>query len=221
MRRLYASTDEFKRSPIHGIDCSQLVPGGTVAQNDLALTEILLAAESLVNDECGVDTLAEATATETFSVRLNRFGEVIIRPSSVPITGVTSVAYRTHPSQAWTSIDLSNIEYTTRSITIRGSLGYVAVGDTSLCLGTYITPYESDKMRQTSLSVRVTYTSGYDADAIPQAIKLATISFACSLIGERGNVGVDMNGVPSVAGGSVPRMSYEAYARSLLAAYKR
>jgi hypothetical protein len=218
---LYVSTSEFKRSPIHGIDTSQLVPGGTTAENDLALTEILLAAESLVNDECEVDTLAESTATETFYTRLNRFGEVIVRPANVPIASVTGVAYRTHPSQAWTSVDLTNVDYTTKSITIRGSFGQIVINDTSLYNGAYVTPYELDQMRKMSLAVKVTYTSGYDADAIPQAVKLATISFACSLIGERGNVEIDMNGVPSVAGGSVPRMSYDAYAKKLLAPYKR
>lgn len=217
---MYVTLTEFKQSPVHGIDTSQLVPGGTTADNDAALTAIIEAAISMVNDKCEVITFEASTPTETVVTYLTRRGDLIVRPRNIPTTSVTSVAYRTHPSQAWTTIDLSNVDVMERSFTVRSlslpTIGGIAVSDV---YATYLTPSDMDRLSRLPVSVKFTYASGYAT--VPRAIKTATIMYAAALIGERGNVEVDMDGNPSATGGLRPRFSYGEAAEALLRPYRK
>lgn len=217
----YVSLDEFKTSPTHGIDWRSLVIPGSDEENDAALTAILHAAEVLVNNECDVDSFEATESTETFYTTLNRRGECIVRPRNFPITGVTSVRYRSHPSQAWTDVALTSVEHTNRSITLRSSMGDIVVGGQSLGLANYVTPHDFDRLAKLPLTVEVTYTSGYAANAMPQGIRTATILFATSLIKERGAQSVTMSGAPSTMGGAIYDNKAIEYAKSLLKAVKR
>jgi hypothetical protein len=218
----YVSLDEFKTSPTHAIDWRSLVPGATTDEdNDAALTAIILAAEVFVNNECDVDSFEAMESTETFYTTLNRRGECIVRPRNFPITGVTGVRYRSHPSQAWTDVALTSVEHTKRSITLRAGMGDIVVGGQSLGLASYVTPHEFDRLAKLPLTVEVTYTSGYAANAMPHGIRTATILFAAALIKERGAQSVTMSGAPSTMGGAIYDDKGAKMARELLKAVKR
>jgi hypothetical protein len=87
----YVGIPEFKASPTW-LDTNDLIAGGSQAQNDDELNNILLRAswwaDNWCNQRLGAHSVVEQTRTRT-----DRYGRVVLHPSNVPVRQVTGVAY--------------------------------------------------------------------------------------------------------------------------------
>lgn len=93
----YLTIDEFKAAPT-AVDVKNLNRGGTAAQQDAELANVIARASAWVNTICG-QNLAATTDTETGRVRVNRAGEIIVHPRYWPILEVTDFEIGPMPSQ--------------------------------------------------------------------------------------------------------------------------
>lgn len=205
-----------------------------------------------------------------------------------PVRSVTSVQYRVHPANAWTTVDLTYVDVLDKHFVVRDlsmfgwsgnlatriepfvyrsaatmsalsqvpvSLQYVyiagypqsalsadaALGATTLTLTdatgvvsgmrlsvTDAAGYElvTVTAAPTGTSVPVTalsraYATGSTVDAIPAAMKRATMLIAKSFIAERGSAAVSMDGSPSTISGNPNDRTDMDMATALLHEYKR
>jgi hypothetical protein len=223
----YVTLDEFKRSPVHGIDWNTLDDSDDPIEDENALQAILDVAESWVNahEYVGVDTLEQATHTERVVAYLDRNGEITIRPRNFPLNSVTSVKYRTSPQSDWTELDVSqDVETHTNRFIIKGdSCGFASplhdlVGYHGFNYG-YTSPHDLNALRKIPITVEFTYEAGYAT--VPPFVKQAVIFYAASMIKRRGSQSVSWEGNPTA---SVPGPSRQAdveVAESLLRSLRR
>lgn len=207
---------------MHGIDWSELIPGGTQAENDAALQIILDQATDWVNTKVEMETLEARTTTETIESRMLRSGEILVYPRNWPINSVDSVRYRALPTLSWIDVDMGRVDVYRHKFVVRG-LTKFTLGPNLLTAQDaffwYRTPAEMTELSRVRMTVEYTYKHGYAT--LPQAVKTATILYASALIKQRGAASATMNGNPSTIGGTTLDPSDMNIAASLLKPYKR
>lgn len=105
----YVTPAEFAACPTW-LDTGNLIAGGTEAQQDAELTNVLLRASARADSRCG-QRLGAHTATEQLRARTGRDGRLSIHPSSNPVRaeGITAVAYGPAPGNLTELTDLSGV----------------------------------------------------------------------------------------------------------------
>lgn len=103
----YLTIDEFKEAPT-GVDLSNLQSGGTQAQQDARLAEVIARASSWVDDICD-QVLAATTDTQQGRVRVNRDGMFVVHPRYWPVLQVTDFRYGALPTSMSPMQDLTNV----------------------------------------------------------------------------------------------------------------
>lgn len=92
----YVSVAEFRASPTW-LDSSNLIEGGSQAQQDAELYNVLLRASTWADNYCRGTAerpwFKAHTVTEQTRARINRLGQVFLHPSDVPVRNVTGFAY--------------------------------------------------------------------------------------------------------------------------------
>lgn len=92
----YISISEYKNAPT-AIDYSNLVVGGTQAQQDSELLSVIARASSWIDVHCN-QTLVARPITETKRTRISPRGSIIIHPDQSPLLAVTALSYGISPS---------------------------------------------------------------------------------------------------------------------------
>lgn len=160
---MYLTLQEFKNAPTT-IDCSNIIPGGTQAQNDAELTNIIRRASSWVNQICKMPTLEATTNTETKEVTMNNSGLIRVHPDMMPIITLrNSVQYRVSPASSWIPLPLSYIQVFDRYFVIY-NLNATGISPTLAqqfpAFG-YYTPYRMRNLQRIPLTIQYTYVNGY------------------------------------------------------------
>lgn len=101
----YLTLAELKRSPIY-TQLRKLVPGGSDADNDAELTQIIQRVSALINGECN-QVLSATTDTEAGWSRMTDYGELRIHTRNSPIIEVVSVSVGPNPYSMTTVTDLT------------------------------------------------------------------------------------------------------------------
>lgn len=125
----YVTTQEFLQSAT-GVDVSQLVPGGTTAQNTAALVTILGRASNYADNLCQ-QVLAATQQTENGQVAADRWGRFILLPKQWPCLQLVSASFQPISGGAASPVTVSTaiIERTRIVIPTTGTLGaYTSVG---------------------------------------------------------------------------------------------
>lgn len=112
----YITAAEFKASAT-GVDISQLVPGGTTAENDAALLVKIARASSYADNLCH-KVLAATLDTQSGCYRLRPDGTIVVPLDNTPIIEVVSVALGYRAGQLAPLGDLSGIQFRKKSIAI-------------------------------------------------------------------------------------------------------
>lgn len=114
----YVTLQEFKNAPT-GIDTMSIIPGGTQAQNDAELANVLERASAWANQITGQETLEATQDTDLRQVNANfRDGSIYIVPDATPIVSLVSVKCRVAGGE-WETVDLANVEVYTNHFIIR------------------------------------------------------------------------------------------------------
>jgi hypothetical protein len=88
----YITVPEFKAAPTW-LDVQDLVAGGTQAQQDAELFNVLLRASHWADNFCNQRLGAHQVQLEQFRARTDRQGRIIVHPSNVPVRQITGLAY--------------------------------------------------------------------------------------------------------------------------------
>lgn len=92
----YVSVAEFRASPTW-LDSSNLIESGSQIQQDAELYNVLLRASAWADNYCRGTSerpwFKAHTVTEQCRARINRYGQVFLHPSDVPVRAVTGFAY--------------------------------------------------------------------------------------------------------------------------------
>lgn len=107
MYHQYVTNQEFIDSPT-GMNLTNIVPGGTSAQQSQALTRLLQRSSDIVDRFC-YQTLYAEQRTDTFRVWPDNEGSLVIRANKFPVQSVSSFAYQTTPQAGYTSVDLTTV----------------------------------------------------------------------------------------------------------------
>lgn len=188
---MYLTVQEFKNAPT-ALDCSMIIPGGTQAQNDAELTNVIRRASSWVNQICKMPTLEATSNTETKEVTMNNSGLIRIHPDMMPIiTLLDSVQYKVSPVSSWISLPLSYIQVFDRYFTVY-NLNTTAISPTLAqqfpAFG-YYTPYQMRNLQRIPLTIQYTYVNGYpntllSANVIAGASTI-TVKNASGMVGQK------------------------------------
>lgn len=159
---LYVTVAEFKNAPT-AIDCSTLIPGGTQAQNDAELYNVLSRASSWVDKICNMQTLQATTNTEAREVRLNKQGLIRVFPDMIPIINLSSVNYRINPMSSFMTVDLGYIQTFERYFTLYNLNTTLVAPSLTQMLPSYgyYSPYTLHRYQQLPITIQYTYTNGY------------------------------------------------------------
>src|SRR5581483_4563891 len=103
----YVTVAEFKNAPTW-LDVDDLIPGGIPEQQDAELFNVLLRASAWADNWCA-QRLGAHVAYEQMRCRVDRYGQVILHPSNVPVRQVTGVAYGANFQNLTALTDLSQV----------------------------------------------------------------------------------------------------------------
>ena len=160
----YISISEYKNAPT-AIDYSNLVVGGTQAQQDSELLSVIARASSWIDVHCN-QTLVARPITETKRTRISPRGSIIIHPDQSPLLAVTALSYGISPSNLTAVADPSvlwleptEFIYSQTAITSssQGSLSFglpVSTRSQIFCSYTYVGGY---------VNTGVTGTAGFSS----------------------------------------------------------
>ena len=112
----YLTVAEYKNAPT-AIDYDNLVVGGTAAQQDAELANVIMRASSYM-DEYFNQTLNAVLNTETRRTRITGEGNLIIHPKNVPILALTSFQYGPTPNLLTTLSDCSQAWFEEQEVII-------------------------------------------------------------------------------------------------------
>lgn len=96
----YITNDEYKQAPT-SVDVDDFVGGGTMALNDVELSNVIARASSWVDSHCG-QVLAATQDTESLRTRVSRDGMMHIHPRFWPVISVVSASFGYAPNQMQT-----------------------------------------------------------------------------------------------------------------------
>ena len=160
---MYLTAQEFKNAPT-AIDCSNIIPGGTQAQNDAELTNVIRRASSWINQICKMPTLEATLNTETKEVNMNTTGLIRVHPDMIPIiTLLDSVQYKVSPLNNWIPLTMTDINVFPRYFTVY-NLAEMMInpqGVQPFSILPYRTPYTKWRMKNIPITLRYTYVNGY------------------------------------------------------------
>lgn len=114
----YCDATTFNEAPT-GVDTSQIVAGGSAAQNTAALEKILERASSWVDRDC-FQRVAATQQLEQKRTIPNRQGQLEIFTKQFPVIAVIEAQWNdfSDPDEPWTAIDVTNINPLERSMLI-------------------------------------------------------------------------------------------------------
>lgn len=101
----YLTLAELKRSPIY-TQLQKLMPGGSSADNDAELSQIIQRVSAMINGECN-QILSATTDTEAGWATMSDFGELRIHTRNNPIVEVISVQVGVDPYSMTAVTDLT------------------------------------------------------------------------------------------------------------------
>ena len=101
----YLTLSEYKNAPT-AIDYSNLVVGGTQAQQDAELTAVINRASSWIDVHCN-QTLIARQITEQTRTRVTPQGNLAITPANSPLVAVSQINYGPDPTTMVTATDPS------------------------------------------------------------------------------------------------------------------
>jgi hypothetical protein len=160
---MYLTVQEFINAPT-GIDCTNIIPGGTVAQNNAELTNVIRRASSWIDQICKMPSLEATINTETKEVYMNYRGMIRVHPDMIPIiTLLDSVQYRVSPLNSWVSLNIGEIEVYERYFTIY-NLAEMYVqpeGVQPLSILPYRSPYVKWRLKDLPIMLQYSYINGY------------------------------------------------------------
>lgn len=84
------------------------------AADDALIQQAMAAAQNFIDTECRWSFQDETRANEERAfpeVKIDDDGYLLIRVDKCPVTAVSSVSYRFKPSDSWTSVDTSIVEF--------------------------------------------------------------------------------------------------------------
>lgn len=160
---MYVTLNEFKNAPT-GIDPLSVIPGGTQAQCDAELTNVIMRASAWVNQYCQQQTLEATVNTEIKEVTMNHQGLIRVHPNNIPIIElVDSVQYRVTPTDPWIPLSIEYIQTYNRYFTIHNLKSTVMSHDLSLMYPAYgySTPGRMKSLQQIPITLKYTYVNGY------------------------------------------------------------
>lgn len=195
----YVSVAEFREAPTW-IDSQDLVPGGTSAQQDDELNNVLLRASAWADNYCEL-RLGAHLVTEQTRARPDRDGLLYLTPSNFPVRSVTALAWGANPqdmtalpslSQTWVEdargIVISLLPYSAHYI---GSLqfGPVARPDAQLFIEfQYVAGYANTVLASSAAaaatSITVADPTGF---AAPATGIVGTLAGSTARIWDAGN----------------------------------
>lgn len=175
----YLTIGEFMSAPT-AVDLSNLQVGGTQAEQDTRLAEVIARASSWADQICG-QILAATTDTEVQKIRPSRDGFFIVHTNNWPVIQVNSFGYGSLPGSIGQMSDLSGVFVEPRGFTVtapgfglissQGPLqfGPLAGGDRQyFCQYTYINGYPTTTLSAPcnagDTAVTVADTTGIIAD---------------------------------------------------------
>lgn len=167
----YITVKEFKNAPT-GIDFMSIIPGGTEAQNDAEIYNILVRASAWVDEICKQKTLEATVNTEIKQVTLNRNGLVNVHTSMIPIAELLYIQYRISPVGPWNPIPLDYIQAYNRYFTIY-NLSPASAFTVPESYG-YTTPQRMRDIQQIPIIVKYTYVNGYANTLIAENVDMGT-----------------------------------------------
>lgn len=101
----YLTVAELQRSPIY-TQLQKLIPGGSAADNEAELAQIIMRVSAMINGEVN-QSLAATTDTEAGWCTLSDFGELLIHARCTPIVEVISVSAGPSPYNMTEITDLT------------------------------------------------------------------------------------------------------------------
>lgn len=112
----YISIGEFYSAPT-AVDLSNLQVGGTAAEQDTRLAEVIARASSWADQMCG-QILAATVDTEVQKIRPNRDGFFVVHTNNWPCIQVNSFGYGSLPGSIGSMSDLSGVFVEPRGFTV-------------------------------------------------------------------------------------------------------
>lgn len=154
-RSVYLTPTEVKGSAIaSAVDFTQLIPGGDLRAQDVALEQLIVQASAEADQFClgAIGTLGATVNTESGRYRTNRQGQIIVHPAFWPILEVRTFSSGTAPgmttpitvtnSNCWIEqrqfvMTATNASWTSQGPTDLSALGY-RTGDYQFIEYTYV-----------------------------------------------------------------------------------
>jgi len=184
---MYLTVQEFKNAPT-AIDCSNIIPGGTQAQNDAELTNVIRRASSWINQICKMPTLEATLNTEIKEVNMSTTGLMRVHPDMIPIiTLLDSVQYKISPLNNWIPLTMTDIEVFPRYFTVY-NLAEMMIspqGVQPFSILPYRSPYTKWRMKNIPVILQYTYVNGY-----PNTTLSADASAGANYIGVKNVTGM-------------------------------
>lgn len=167
----YITVQEFKNAPT-GIDPLSIIPGGTQAQNDTELFNVILRASAWVDQICKQDTLEATVNTETKEITMNNMGLIRVHPDMFPIVSLTSAQYRVVPIGDWIPLPLNFIQVLDRYFTVYNlnSTSISPVLAQQFPAFGYYTPYRIRNLQRIPLTIQYTYVNGYPNTSLTASV---------------------------------------------------
>ncbi len=159
---MYLTVQEFKNAPT-GIDCSNIIPGGTQAQSDAELFNIIRRASAWIDEICKQKTLEATQNTETKEVTMNNSGLIRVHPDMMPILSLSTPQYRISPAGPWIDLPLEYIQTLDRYFVIYNLNTFSISSALALQFPTfsYFSPYRIRDLQRIPLTIQYTYINGY------------------------------------------------------------
>ncbi len=151
-------------------------PGAPItdAGSDLELARIVDAIKNSIDSTCRWSFNDESRTDEEIgypAVKVDNDGYLQIRVEKCPVTSVTSVAYRFKPSESWTTVDASLVEFYPTPTTVpypRANSNLVKC---------YVNLY-SQRAYGSKPRVKITYRGGFQLTDPPPALQQLAVRLA-------------------------------------------
>jgi hypothetical protein len=187
----YLTPMEFRNAPT-SVNSTALVPGGTSAQQDAELTNLIARASSEIDTFCR-QVLAATTDTEQMTGRIGRDGMMRLHPRYTPVRSVSALSYGASPDAMSTVTIDSTVWVADNRIVVPASL-IGAASPTG--------PFPRPSIGGRTVLVQVTYVNGYPNTTLTADVTAATalaVKDATGILpGDTLNVYDETNGIQTV-----------------------
>lgn len=167
---LYITGDQFKSHGRRGVQANNLVPKGSPAQQDAALTQRIEAAGGWCDAQIGPAVMAATLDTVQHWVNVDRRGMVTIFPRYRPVVGLTEFWIGPDVAGLRQIPDLSNVDVQESSFTVPVSTGALMTSSQGpIQFGRIAAPWDR-------ALVRYTYVNGYPVTGLTAAAVAGALS---------------------------------------------